>query len=291
MRKIKHSQNFFKNNKVLKNILNRSSINEKDTVLEIGAGTGFITKQLIKHAKQVIAIEKDPKLFKRLQKNLGSQPNLKILNQDIVKLNLYKIIPKTTSQENYKIFSNIPFNYTSDIINIILTTELNFQDIYLYMQKEAILTYLGNPKETLKSLLLKSEYIPSVFYKFALQDFKPQPNVDIYLLRLTPETRFTQSKKLLWRDFTSYAFSQFNPTLEENLADLITNSQFKRLRTKLKYNSNATLTDLDFDQWLGLFSFFNSNYVSEKKKSLIKGSYKALRKKQDRLEKKHKTTS
>ncbi len=139
MRQIKHSQNFVKNQDLLESLIKNSSICDDDLVFDLGAGHGEITEVLRKYSKEVVAIEKDKKMYNELQNRFELASNVKTVNQDILNYNF-------PTDRNYKIFSNIPFNYTADIIRKLSEQKHLADDIYLFAQKQATLNYLGLPK-------------------------------------------------------------------------------------------------------------------------------------------------
>lgn len=102
-------QNFLINGEVIANIIDYAEISPEDTVIEIGPGVGFVTEQLVKHAKQVIAIELDGEAIKELEKL--NAPNLKIIHQDILKTDLSELC-----EGKVKVVANIPYYITSPII-------------------------------------------------------------------------------------------------------------------------------------------------------------------------------
>lgn len=106
------SQNFLYNQTLIESLIRQSSIGSKDVVLEIGAGKGFITKELCRKSQNVIAIELDNKLFLHLKQFIGNNSKLELHQVDFLKFPL----PKTP----YKVFANIPFSIEGEIIRKLL---------------------------------------------------------------------------------------------------------------------------------------------------------------------------
>ena len=102
-------QNFLIDGQVIQNIIAYADIQPEDTVIEIGPGVGFVTEQLVKKAKRVIAIELDEEAIKELKK-LDAQ-NLEIIHQDILKTQF-----KDLTDGKVKVVANIPYYITSPII-------------------------------------------------------------------------------------------------------------------------------------------------------------------------------
>ncbi|MBD3244826.1 MAG: methyltransferase domain-containing protein [Candidatus Moranbacteria bacterium] len=172
MRNIKFSQNFVNNQALIESLIKASSISRNDLVFDIGSGTGEITDDVLpKFGKEVIAIEKDKKLYNDLRERFELASDVRVANQDILNYNF-------PADKNYKIFSNIPFNYTADIIRKLSGQKRLAEDIYLFAQKQEILKYLGKPAETIKSLFTKFYLV----HRFKHNDFRPSPRVEVISL-------------------------------------------------------------------------------------------------------------
>lgn len=283
MRDIKFSQNFVKNKGLVEVLIKKSSISTHDLVFDLGAGTGEITGILCKYSKAVIAIEKDTELYKDLKKRFELVFNVQVVNQDILTYNF-------PIDKNYKIFANIPFNHTADIIRKLSDQKQLSQDVYLFVQKQAVLRYLGEPIELIKSLFIKTHFEPSIIYYFKCNDFKPTPRVEVVLFRLRRlDVPLIAKKDLLeWQDFIVYGFSQFKPMLKESYAKIFTDTQFRKLVRDIKFDLYAKPTQLSINQWALLYNFFRESIDLQKKK-LIKNSYFQLLTQQNSLQKIHRT--
>lgn len=278
------SQNFLTSYNLVDVLLSKTSITKDDTVYEIGPGLGIITQALIKNCKNVVAIELDEKLNKILSKTFNNQPNIEIRNEDFLTTKL----PETP----YKVFSNIPFNLTASIIKKLIFANNHPLDSYLFIQKEATNKYLGQPysKETQTSILIKPWFELSIIHNFNRSDFKPVPKVDIVLLgiKTLEQPTISTDSKTVYQDFVSYTFNAWKPNVKEALAKVFTAEQFQRLSKNLKFPISAKPSSLSFEQWLGLFNYFQAN-ISELKKLVVRGSYQKLLKQQAGLSKINRT--
>lgn len=285
MRKIRHSQNFIRNPEVIDFLVRKSKITKKDLVVELGAGDGEITKILSKYSKEVIAIEKDKKLYKKLFLDLKNKSNVKILNTDIFDFHF-------PEKGSYKVFSNIPFNFTADIVRLLTTQQNLSDDIYLFTQKQAALNYCGRPKtkESLKSLFLKLRFKPSIVYQFKRGDFRPAPKVDIVLLRLQKLSQplLSAAKTTNFKDFVVYAFSQTKPNIKQGLSSIFTAKQFDQISKDFEVKFKNKPRDLSLKQWLDLYNFFDTN-IDQNKKNFVNNSYQKLLGQQKGLKKIHRT--
>ena len=168
------SQNFLTSRKLIEKLLHKTNISKNDMVLEIGAGKGHITKALVQMSKEVIAYEIDKKLYDNLVQKLI--PNTKLIYGDFIKSNL----PETA----YKVFSNIPFSRTTDIMRKFTVANNPPTDMWLVMEKGAAKRFCGLPNENLNSLLIKPFFETKIIYHFQKEDFHPAPKVEIVLLEI-----------------------------------------------------------------------------------------------------------
>jgi len=278
-----YSQNRLRSRALIGKLLEKSSITGGDLVYDIGAGCGIISEELAKRQARVIAIEQDNKLFNRLKQKLGDNPLVTPRHGDF----LTESLP---SQARYKVFANIPFAATAGIVRKLLFSQNPPDDCYLVMQKEATQKFAGTPTETLSSLILKPWFEFRILHNFRRTDFAPVPTVGIVLLQAERkklalvEAKYTH----LYRDFVAYGFSQRKSALKNALKGIFTYSQFMRLSRDLGFRPESDPTDLDFQQWLGLFNFFYRR-VDRERRELINASGERLRRQQNHLKKIHRT--
>lgn len=209
-------QNFLINGEVIANIIDYAEISPKDTVIEIGPGVGFVTEQLIKHAKQVIAVELDEDAIRELEKL--NAPNLKIIHQDILKTDLSELC-----EGKVKVVANIPYYITSPIIAHLLgeIDDLNnknrnkITDILLMVQEEVarrMVATENSPSKQYGLLTILSQFWADVEIKELVgrRSFFPAPKVNSALVKLIVR----EKPKLELTDYTHFrktvkaAFSQ-----------------------------------------------------------------------------------
>lgn len=132
-------QNFLINEEVVENIVNSSEITKKDMVIEIGPGLGTLTKYLLEKAGKVLCIELDNKMIKILNDRFLECSNFEIINEDVLKVDLNKIIKENKENleiENVKIVANLPYYITTPIIMKLLEENLDIKSITVMIQKE-----------------------------------------------------------------------------------------------------------------------------------------------------------
>lgn len=279
--KIHFTQNFLKNPELIKQLLAKTNIVRGDIVYEIGAGMGIITSVLAQVCKEVIAIELDDKLYINLKNKFQSISNIELRQGDFLK--------ETLPKYEYKVFSNVPFIITSDVVKKLLNSSNPPLDTYLIVQKEFADKILGMPRENLLSITTKPWFNIETIHTFSPQDFHPTPRVNIVLLRLQKLANplIDNKNKELFKDFIAYSFTHSGPTLQKSLKDIFTKEQFQRLANNLKFSNKAKPTEITQKQWLELFSFFLG--IDNRKQQLARGAGIRLEREQDNLQKIHRT--
>lgn len=275
-----NSQNFLYNTRLVAHLLDLTSLNALDTVYEIGPGKGKITELLACRCKRVIAIEKDERLHALLTRRFAGNPQVELRRGDFLAFPL----PRT----GYKVFSNIPFDQTAAILQKLSAPATAPQSAYLIMQKEAAGRFMGEPNETLRSVLLKPWFDLRVLYNFQRSDFVPRPGVDAVLFSMQRRTRplvsIAESRQFC--DFVVYIFTARQPDLPTTLKRIFTYSQMLHLRRIVL--AGTLPSQVTLDGWLELFQIFQE-HASEEGKARILGSERRLAQQQGKLVKRHRT--
>lgn len=246
---IRFNQNFFKDADLVAAVVQQANFSPQDIVYEIGPGQGIITQQLAKAVKKVVAVEIDKDLFLSLKQKFVNDPNIQLINTDF----LTYLIPGG----GFKVFSNIPFNLTADIIRKLLASP-GLIEAFLVVQTEAAQKFAGTPKETQFSILTKPWFELEIVRSFRKTDFEPIPSVETVLLKITkrPEALVDQAAKDNYIWFVKYGFNRWRQNLGKNFKEVFTYKQWRRLAHDLKFQLKAQPTDLTFNQWLGIFNFY-----------------------------------
>ena len=127
-------QYFLKSERALSVIIEAGNVNEEDTVIEIGPGTGALTEKLLAASCQVLAIEKDDKLYEFLKTKFEKEiknGKLRLIHDDILEFDLSKLTAST-----YKLVANIPYNITGAILKKFLGADYQPETMVLLVQKE-----------------------------------------------------------------------------------------------------------------------------------------------------------
>ena len=248
-------QNFLKDNAALGKIVSAAGIGPSDFVLEIGPGFGVLTKELVKRAGRVEAIELDRDLFLRLKLNLltpdGRFPeNLQMIEGDALKFPL--------PEKPYKLVANIPYYITSPILNHFLQpqtpAERRPELIVILVQKEvAEKVCAGAGNHSVLSLQVQIFGKPELLGIVGKNSFSPPPKVDSAILRITPYPEpLVRDLKTFFRLIHS-AFSQKRKTLLNSLRVLnLPKEKIAELLEKSGIKPLARPQELDIPDWLRL---------------------------------------
>ncbi len=185
-------QNFLVDEKVIDDIL--SCVNNNDSVFEIGPGLGFVTERLVDLAHDVVAVEIDKDAIEILNKNLGDKQNFKLIENDILKVNLDEIYPK---DKKIKVVANIPYYITSPILVHLLGEIDDFDnknrnhidEIILMVQLEVAKRICANENSQNKEygmLSILSQFFcdAEIIRHVSKRSFYPSPKVDSAIVRI-----------------------------------------------------------------------------------------------------------
>jgi 23S rRNA (adenine-N6)-dimethyltransferase len=251
------AQNFLRSPKLVRRLVRISKIGLSDTVYEIGPGNGIITAALASVAARVIAVEKDPDLVRHLRTRFRPVENVEIVENDFLNHSFSTGLGRRAVAD-YKIFANIPYNRTAQIVRKILHERSNVGEAYLIVQKEAAKKVSGSPRETLFSILAKPFFDFQILAQLKRTDFWPVPNVDsvLFSIKRRPNPLIDVQDVALYREFVQYGFERWRPNLKLAFKHVFTYPQWKRLARDLRFPLNATPTELSLEQWLGLYEGF-----------------------------------
>lgn len=184
----KYGQNFLIDTNILEKIINASNITAKDCILEIGPGIGTMTQYLAKSAKEVIAVEIDKALIPILEDTLSDYDNVTIMNEDILKVDVGRIIEERNGGKTIKVVANLPYYITTPIIMRLLESHLPIESITVMVQKEvADRMQTGPATKDYGALSLAVQYYarPEVIVQVPPTCFMPKPKVGSTVIRLT----------------------------------------------------------------------------------------------------------
>ena len=210
-------QNFLVNPSVCPRIAEDGIRDSRYGVIEIGTGIGVLTNELAKRAKKVVAIEIDERLMPVLEETLQEYDNVKIINDDVMKVDLHRLLEEEFKGMDVCVCANLPYYITSPIIMLFLEAKLPIRSITVMVQKEAatrLCAQVGTRECGAVTFAVRYYSEPKLLFNVSRGSFMPAPNVDSAVIRLEvrpPEHRADDEAFLF--ELVKAAFSQRRKTL------------------------------------------------------------------------------
>jgi 16S rRNA (adenine1518-N6/adenine1519-N6)-dimethyltransferase len=282
----KLGQNFLINKTIAQKIVAAADLNADDFVLEIGPGKGILTEELAGCAGKAVAVEIDKELSNLLSNKFSNAGNFKIINEDILKIDLSKLIctyfdchserARRAEESNqirslgklgmtecsYKVIANLPYYITSPVIRMFLEAEYPPQEMILMVQKEVAERIVAKPgKMSILAVSVQYYAEPEILFYVGKENFEPVPKVDSAVIRIKTQEhkniRIKEQTKKFFR-IVKAGFCAKRKTLANNL----TNSFYMDKRIigeKLKAAgilSTVRAQELSINDWKKLSELF-----------------------------------
>ena len=218
----KFGQNFLIDTHVLDKIVSAAQITKEDVVLEIGPGIGTLTQYLAYQAKEVIAVEIDKALIPILQDTLSAYDNVTVLNEDILKVDINKLVNEKNGGKPIKVVANLPYYITTPIIMGLFESHVPVASITVMVQKEvADRMQVGPGTKDYGALSLAVQYYaePYIVANVPPNCFMPRPKIGSAVIRLTRHEQppvEVKDEKLMFRLIRA-SFNQRRKTLANGL--------------------------------------------------------------------------
>lgn len=222
----KFGQNFLIDPSVLNRIVSAAEIGKNDCVLEIGPGIGTMTQYLAESAREVIAVEIDKNLIPILKDTLSEYENVSVINDDIMKVDINRIVREQNGGNPIKVVANLPYYITTPIILGLFENHVPLDSITVMVQKEvADRMQVGPGTKDYGALSLAVQYYarPEIVANVPPNCFIPRPNVSSAVIRLTryeePPVRVGDEKKMF--ALIRASFNQRRKTLANSLSNAL----------------------------------------------------------------------
>lgn len=220
----KFGQNFLVDTHVLEKIMDAAQITQEDCVVEIGPGIGTMTQYLAERAGSVVAVEIDRNLIPILQETLAEYHNVTIINEDILKVDLNKIVEEKNQGRPVKVVANLPYYITTPIIMGLFENHVPLQSITVMVQKEvADRMQVGPGTKDYGALSLAVQYYakPEIVAIVPPNCFIPRPSVGSAVIRLTryEEPPVQAEDEAFLFDVIRASFNQRRKTLVNGLSN------------------------------------------------------------------------
>lgn len=263
-------QNFLIDSHILEKIVDSAEITKEDCVLEIGPGIGTMTQYLAESAGEVIAVEIDKSLIPILGDTLSAYDNVTVINEDILKVDIRKLVEEKNQGKPIKVVANLPYYITTPIIMGLFESHVPLKSITIMVQKEvADRMQVGPGTKDYGALSLAVQYYakPKVITYVSPECFIPKPNVGSAVIQLEryekPPVK-VEDEGFLFKVIRA-AFNQRRKTLANglgNASDLnVTRAQAQEALEALGFSPSIRGEALTLEEFAAL-----SNYLSVQSK-------------------------
>lgn len=253
-------QNFLIDDCVIEKIIESSNIEKEDLIIEIGPGLGVLTERLLKKSNNVVVIELDKKMIEILQNRFCLNRNLEIINNDVLKVDLEKLIKNKKEQTNInkvKIVANLPYYISTPIIMKLLENRLEISEIIVMVQKE-VAQRLGaeTGKREAGAITYAVEYYAKAtpIIDVPKESFIPSPKVESQVIKLevrqNPKIE-VEDEKLLF-NIIQKSFMQRRKTLSNALINnkiLDSKEKVEKMFKTLEIPSNVRGENLTLEEF------------------------------------------
>ncbi len=251
-------QNFLIDKNIIAKIVKAGNIDKDTVVLEIGAGYGNLTEEIISHnPKKIFVVEKDNKLASFLLEKYKKYKNVKVINQDIL-----DIIKKENSEKNVTVFGNLPYNISTQILSNLITLKKWppwYTSLTLMFQKEVANRIIAREKtKDFGRLAILANWRLEVNKNFNISknSFFPKPKIDSTLLSFKPKknNKFNLQNPKNLEEVTRILFSNRRKMINKNYNILFKNNQI--VAEKLKINLKKRPEELKLETFYKMAVFY-----------------------------------
>lgn len=227
-----YGQNFLIDQNVVDEIIEKAEVNKDDLIIEIGPGLGNLTSPLLENAGKVICIELDPKMVSILTDRFSLYKNFELINEDVLKVDINKLINDNSEYKTAKVVANLPYYITTPIIMKLLEDKLNLDSITVMVQKEVaerLADHPGGKKVGAITYSINYYTNPEIIIDVPRDCFVPSPNVDSAVIKLNvlKEPKIKVIDESVFFKVVKAAFMQKRKTLINSLTNSkIANKEF-----------------------------------------------------------------
>ena len=257
-------QNFLIDTNVIDRILEGARVKEGDYVIEVGPGIGTLTKEMGRSAEKVVAIEIDKTLIPILEETLVDFPNIEVINQDILKVNVQELVKEKLNGGPVKLVANLPYYITTPIVMKFLEEDIPVTDIVVMVQKEVADRMNAKPNtKDYGALSVAVQYYcdTEIVAKAPRHMFMPQPNVDstVIGLHVREEQIYHVDNEDIFFKTIKASFGQRRKTLLNSLGGLgfLSKDQIKEALKEANIDEKRRGETLSIEEFASLSNAVN----------------------------------
>ncbi|MFC1656907.1 16S rRNA (adenine(1518)-N(6)/adenine(1519)-N(6))-dimethyltransferase RsmA [Patescibacteria group bacterium] len=253
-------QHFLVNREILKFIIKAAELKKDDYVIEVGAGLGTLSLEILETGAKLLAVEKDTEIIDVLKKNTKGFENIEIIEADILKMSNQDlgIVPNL----KYKVVANLPYYITSPVLQYFLEKEEKPQELVLMVQREVAKRITAGPGDL--SILAISVQIygkPEIVCEASRSNFFPEPQVDSTVIKITPYGKlfFDIKDKKLFFQIVKAGFGERRKQLHNSLAGGLNlpESEIKKMLDAANVNPTWRAENLSILDWKKIYDYIS----------------------------------
>ena len=251
-------QNFIINPDICPKIAEYGNARKGFGILEIGTGVGVLTKELALRADKVVAVEIDKRLIPVLDETLAEFDNIKIINDDVMKCDLRRIISEEFNGLKVAVCANLPYYITSPIIMMLLENNLPIESVTVMVQKEAadrLCSEIGTRNSGAITVGVNYYGNAEKLFSVSRGNFMPSPNVDSAVIRinLDHERKLDEKQEKFFFSMVKAGFSQRRKTIANALSQIgIDKQNVYSALENMELSKSSRIEQLDMNQLIDL---------------------------------------
>jgi len=259
-------QNFLIDDNVIDKIIDGARVKEGDKVIEVGPGIGTLTREMAKRAEKVVAVEIDKNLIPILKETLADFDNTEVVNEDILKVDINKLVDEKLSGGPVKLIANLPYYITTPIVMKFLEEDIPVTDIVVMVQKEVADRMNAVPStKDYGALSVAVQYYcdTEIVAKAPRHMFIPQPKVDstVIGLHIRAEEKYKADNEQLFFKTVKAAFGQRRKTLLNSLSSMgvLDKAKIKEVLAEAGIDEKRRGETLSIEEFANLSNIINKN--------------------------------
>ena len=259
-------QNFLIDDNVIDKIIDGARVKEGDKVIEVGPGIGTLNREMSKRAEKVVAVEIDKNLIPILKETLSDFDNTEVVNEDILKVDINKLVDEKLSGGPVKLIANLPYYITTPIVMKFLEEDIPVTDIVVMVQKEVADRMNAVPStKDYGALSVAVQYYcdTEIVAKAPRHMFIPQPKVDstVIGLHIREEKKYKADNEQLFFKTVKAAFGQRRKTLLNSLSSMgvLDKAKIKEVLAEAGIDEKRRGETLSIEEFANLSNIINKN--------------------------------
>lgn len=243
-------QNFLVDQNYIRRIIGALDLRAGETVIEIGAGRGALTGNLIASGANVIAVELERSMIAVLQREFGAAENFRLIETDALQVDFSEFINGDGENSTVKLVANLPFNISTAILQKLIEQRKCFSEMILMFQREVvtrITARVGNSERGFLTVSTEAFMTATKLFDVPPKAFQPAPKVWSAVVRLQPKTDFELENEQSFRRVVSTGFRQKRKTIFNNLKSDF--GEIERILDECGIDKQRRAETLTLDEW------------------------------------------